>query len=115
MGIKIHRIKSEFDTQKSAILQQSEEEIPEEVFVEYSEFYKKHMKKNIHLTRRLISGIKQEGRFTLNAMVKLYSIFINRVASFEDKIKFLLYFFIPHGQEKIQLDVLKLILEIMCE
>lgn len=73
------------------------------------------MKKNIHLTRRLISGIKQIGNFNLGALVRFYAIFINRIASFSEKIKFLLYFFIPHGQEKIQLDVMKLILELMCE
>ena len=70
--------------------------------MEWNEFYKKHIKKDIHLTRRLIAGIKQHGQFDLGALTKFYSIFINRIASLQEKIKFLMFYFIPFGQEKIE-------------
>ena len=73
------------------------------------------MKKDIHLTRRLIAGLKQDDVFNLAALTRFYGIFINRVSPVKEKIRFLLYFFIPFGQEKIEFEVLKLILEIMCE
>ena len=73
------------------------------------------MKQNAHLTTRLFGGLKQESCLNLAALTRFYSIFINRVAPLNEKIKFLVYYFIPNGQDKIELGVLKLILEIMCE
>ena len=59
------------------------------------------MKKDVHLTRRLFTGIKQDDKFNLGALTRFYAIFINRIAPLNEKIKFLLYFFIPFSQEKI--------------
>ena len=39
--------------------------------------YSIHIKKDIHLTRRLITGIKQDGLFDLGALTKFYQIFVN--------------------------------------
>ena len=39
------------------------------------------MKKNVHLSRRLISGIKQNKKLNLEAYLRFYSIFVNKIAS----------------------------------
>lgn len=67
------------------------------------------------MTTRLFAGLKQEEDLNLAALTRFYAIFINKVASHAEKVKFLCFFFIPAGQDKIDLQVLKLILELMCE
>jgi hypothetical protein len=67
------------------------------------------------LVKRLIAGIKQSGKLDFTAFTKFYSIFVNKTASLNEKIKFLSYFFIPEEQEKAEVDTIKLILELMCE
>lgn len=59
------------------------------------------MKQDVHLARRLMAGVKQSGKFDLEAFTRFYAIFVNKIAGLHDKINFLVYFFIPHGQEKI--------------
>ena len=56
------------------------------------------MKKDIYLLRRLITGLVQDGKFDLIAFTRFFSIFVNKIANLDEKIKFLLYFFIPAGQ-----------------
>lgn len=58
----------------------------------------------------MIAGIKNAGKLDLSALSTFYNIFINKVAKLEEKINFLSYFFIPAGQEKIEVNMLKLIL-----
>jgi len=59
------------------------------------------MKKNIHLGRRLLAGLKQNKKLDLEAFTRFYSIFVNKVATMEEKVKFLVFFFIPLGQDRI--------------
>lgn len=75
MGIKIPSVQKERKYQID-----DENEIDEDIFIEWNDFYKKHMKKDVHITRRLLAGIKQDDRFNLGALTKFYAIFINRVA-----------------------------------
>lgn len=92
MGIKVHEF------HKSKEVKVEKEELSEEIFLMYNEYYQQHMKKDIHIARRLIAGVRQNGRLNLEAFTRFYAIFVNKIATLGEKIKFLVYFFIPQGQ-----------------
>lgn len=73
------------------------------------------MKKNVHLGKRLLSGLKQKGNLDLKAFSLFYSLFVNKVATLEEKTNFLTYFFIPVDQREVDLEVVKALVKIMCE
>lgn len=104
MGIKLNPAHSQ--------LYSTEQLLSEEIFINHCQFYKENIKKDVHISRRLLSGLSQEDTkgLSLAAFTRFYTLFINCIASAEEKSTFLAYFFVPQGQEKIEFSVLKLIL-----
>jgi hypothetical protein len=39
------------------------------------------MKKDVHLARRLIAGLKKNTKLNLDAYIQFYSIFVNKIAT----------------------------------
>lgn len=59
-----------------------------------------------------MSGLMQEENrgISLAAFTRFYTLFINCIASSDEKSNFLAYYFVPHKLEKIEFSELKAIL-----
>lgn len=74
------------------------------------------VKQDVHITRRIISGLVQNagGSLSLTSFTLFWNLFVGRTAKNQEKVDFLTYFLMPAGQERVELEVIKLILELMC-
>lgn len=50
----------------------------------------------------------------MTSFTLFWNLFVGRTAKIEEKVHFLTYFLIPAGQERVELEVIRLILEVMC-
>ena len=109
MGLKLTPSKSILNVSGSPLLNA-------EVFMNHCKYFQ-WVKQDIQISRRVISGLVQNengGSLSLSSFTLFWELFISRTAKIEEKALFLVYFLLPAGQEKVDLDVIRLVLEFMC-
>jgi hypothetical protein len=100
---------------KSKLIPNEPESLKEDIFTRYCKAYHSQIKENLELTELFISGLRQQSKnFTLESFIRFYAIFVNKIASLEDKVKFFTYYFIPYQIEWIHKEEVLEILKILC-
>jgi hypothetical protein len=103
---------------KSLTSKETPPQLDSEVFIKHSKHFQNSVKTDVHLTRRIIAGLTRDepdGYLSLAAFALFWQLFVSRTAKVEEKTEFLVYFLLPAGQERVELSVLRLILELMCK
>ena len=68
-----------------------------------------------YISHLVVAGIKQNTPLDAKAYIQFYNIFVGNTSSKEEKLNFVEYFFIPEGMDDIEIEHLRLIIELLCE